>query len=161
MNWHVLYTKSRSEKAVAAKLSEIGIEVYCPLLKTKKRWSDRWKWVEEPLFKSYCFVKLSELDREKVFSVKGVVRYLFFCGKPAVIRQEEIDLLKRWLNNYDHNAISTKNFTPNDKVALRSGALMNQTAEVIRNDGNFLVLKLEDLGMMIKVDLRENAVEKV
>lgn len=161
MKWHVLYTKSRTEKAVAAKLDSMGIEVYCPVLKTKRRWSDRWKWVEEPLFGSYCFVRLAENERDIVFTVKGVVRYLFYCGKPAVVRQEEIELLKRWLNEYDHNQISTKAFTPTDKVVLKSGALIDQTAEVVRNEGNFLMLKLDDLGMMIKVDLRENAVEKI
>ena len=148
------------EKAVAQKLSSMGIEVYCPVLKTKRRWSDRWKWVEEPLFKSYCFVKINEQERDRVFTVKGVVRYLFYCGKPATIRQSEIDQLKRWLNEYDHERISTKEFIPNDKVVLRSGALMDQTAEVIRNEGNFLVLQLDGLGVMIKVDLRENEVEK-
>ena len=60
MNWYVIYTKSRYEKAVSEKLALSGIEVYCPLLKRKKLWSDRWKWVEEPLFRSYCFVHIEE-----------------------------------------------------------------------------------------------------
>ncbi len=91
MSWYVIYTKSRCEKAVADKLSLSGIEVFCPLLKRKKLWSDRWKWVEEPLFRSYCFVNVDEKDRESVFSVQGVVRYVYHCGQPATIREKEMN----------------------------------------------------------------------
>ena len=161
MNWYVIYTKSRYEKAVADKLVLAGVEVYCPLLKTKKKWSDRWKWVEEPLFRSYCFVYLNEIEREKVFSVPGVVRYLYFCGKPAIVRQEEIDLLKNWLDEYSHESIETTGYQANDKVILKSGALMDHTAEVISSSGNYIILSLESLGVQIKVDLRKNIVERL
>ena len=67
MNWYVLYTKSRNEKLVAERLKEIGIETYCPVLKKVKQWSDRKKVVEEPLFKSYVFVRLEEHNRKDVF----------------------------------------------------------------------------------------------
>ena len=161
MNWYVIYTKSRYEKAVAEKLTSSGIEVYCPLLKTKKQWSDRWKWVEEPLFRSYCFVQIEEKERDKVFSVPGVVRYLYHCGKPAIVRTCEIELLKNWLNEYSHESIESSGFHTNDKVLLRSGALMDYKAEVVRSSGNYIFLFLESLGVQIKVDLRKNIVEKL
>lgn len=161
MNWHVLYTKSRNEKAVAEKLASSGFEVYCPLLKTKKQWSDRWKWVEEPLFRSYCFVCISESERENVFKIPGLVRYLYFCGKPAIVRQEEIDVLKNWLDQYSHDSIISTQYHPQDKVLLKSGVLMDQSAEVLKSSGNYITLRLEGIGMEIKVDLRKNLVEKV
>ena len=161
MNWYVIYTKSRYEKAVAEKLASSGIEVYCPLLKTKKQWSDRWKWVEEPLFRSYCFVQIEEKERDKVFSVPGVVRYLYHCGKPAIVRTCEIELLKNWLNEYSHESFESSGFRTNDKVLLRSGALMDYKAEVVRSSGNYIFLFLESLGVQIKVDLRKNIVEKL
>jgi transcription antitermination factor NusG len=161
MNWYVIYTKSRSEKAVADKLSLLGIEVYCPLLKRKKLWSDRWKWVEEPLFRSYCFVSLDEKDRELVFSVPGVVRYVYHCGQPATIREKEMNLLKSWLMQYEHESIEATNLNVNDRIRIRSGALIDKEAEVLHSKGNFALLLLEDLGLQVRVDLRKNIVEKI
>jgi transcription antitermination factor NusG len=161
MNWHVLYTKSRCEKAVADKLSLCGIEVYCPLLRRKKLWSDRWKLVEEPLFKSYCFVRLEDKDRDRIFTVPGVVRYVYHCGKPAVIREKEMDLLKSWLMQYDQNTILAENLNTNDRIRIRSGALIDKEAEVLESKGNYALLLLEDLGLQVKVDLRKNIVEKI
>ncbi|SDN13959.1 Transcription antitermination factor NusG [Daejeonella rubra] len=161
MNWYVIYTKSRCEKAVSDKLSLSGIEVYCPLLKRKKLWSDRWKWVEEPLFRSYCFVYLDEKEREKVFAVPGVVRFLQHCGKPAVIRNKEMELLKSWLIQYDHSSIEAGTFNSNDRIMIKSGALMDKEAEVLESKGNYLTLYLQDLGLQVKVDLRKNVVEKL
>lgn len=161
MNWYVLYTKSRNEKAVADKLALSGIEVYCPLLRRKKLWSDRWKWVEEPLFRSYCFVSLEDKDRDSVFSVSGVVRYVYHCGKPAIIREKEMELLKNWLMQYDHDTIIAENLNVSDRIRIRSGALMDKEAEVLESKGNYALLLLEDLGLQVKVDLRKNIVEKL
>jgi transcription antitermination factor NusG len=161
MNWYVLYTKSRSEKSVADKLSLSGFEVYCPILKRKKQWSDRWKWVEEPLFRSYCFVQVSDIDREKVLNVQGVVRYVFHCGKPALIREKEMNLLKSWLMQYDHESIEATHLNVKDRIRIRSGALMDKEAEVLESKGNYALLLLEDLGLQVRVDLRKNIVEKI
>ncbi len=161
MNWHVLYTKSRYEKAVAEKLALSGIEVFCPVLKRKKLWSDRWKWVEEPLFRSYCFVKIAETERERVFSVPGVVRYIYHCGTPATLREKEMDQLKNWLMQYDHDSIEACSFNVNDRIMIRSGALIDKEAEVIESKGNYALLYLENLGIQVKVDLRKNIVEKL
>lgn len=161
MSWYVIYTKSRCEKAVADKLSLSGVEVYCPLLKKKKHWSDRWKWVEEPLFRSYCFVNVDEKDRELVFSVQGVVRYVYHCGQPATIREKEMNLLKNWLMEYDHDSIETTNLNANDRIRIRSGAFMDQEAEVLESKGNYALLLLKDLGLQVKVDLRKNVIEKL
>ena len=161
MSWYVIYTKSRCEKAVADKLSLSGIEVFCPLLKRKKLWSDRWKWVEEPLFRSYCFVNVDEKDRELVFSVQGVVRYVYHCGQPATIREKEMNLLKSWLLQYDHDSIEATNLNANDRIIIRSGALKDKEAEVLERKGNYALLLLEDLGLQVKVDLRKNILEKI
>ena len=161
MNWYVLYTKSRCEKAVVSKLAVAGIEVYCPLLKRKKLWSDRWKWVEEPLFRSYCFVQLEDKDRDSIFTVPGVIRYVYYCGKPAIIREKEMDLLKIWLMQYDHDSIQSEKLNISDRIKIRSGALMDKEAEVLENKGNYALLFLEELGLRVKVDLRKNIVEKI
>ena len=97
MPWYVLYTKPRQEKKVADSLNAIGIEAYCPLVTVVKQWSDRKKKVQIPLINSYVFVYIEEHQREEVFKVSGIVRYLFWLGKPAVVRAIEIEALKKSL----------------------------------------------------------------
>ena len=97
MPWYVLYTKPRQEKKVADSLNAIGIEAYCPLVTVVKQWSDRKKKVQIPLINSYVFVNIEEHHREEVFKVSGIVRYLFWLGKPAVVRAIEIEALKQSL----------------------------------------------------------------
>lgn len=97
MPWYVLYTKPRQEKKVADGLIAIGIEAYCPLVTVVKQWSDRKKKVEVPLINSYVFVHIEEHKRDAVFEVSGIVRYLFWLGKPGMVRAIEIEALQKSL----------------------------------------------------------------
>ena len=153
MPWFVLYTKSRNEKLVAEQLRKREIEVYCPLLKTSRRWSDRTKVVEEPLFKSYCFVRLEEHERARVFGVQGVVRYLFWLKKPAIVREEEIEAIKKMLNEVPHQCIKVTPFQVGDVLKIDSGSFAEQSGVVLRQQGNLVTLKLESLQMILTVDV--------
>src|SRR5512138_2508364 len=99
--WYAIYTKPRWEKKVHARMAERGLESYCPLNKVRKQWSDRIKLVEEPLFKSYVFVRVSPEDQTRVRMVDGVLNYVYWQGKPAVVRDEEIDAIRRFMNEYE------------------------------------------------------------
>lgn len=150
-NWFVVYTKPRQEKKIANELTKIGIEAYCPVKVVARQWSDRKKKVEVPLFTSYCFVHIEEQDRNKVFQVSGVLRYLFWLKKPAIVRDKEIAEIKRWLNEYDHEQISIKQFQNNDRVIIKSGILIDKEAIVMKQNGNQLMLQLESLGFALYV----------
>jgi transcriptional antiterminator RfaH len=95
-SWYVLYTKPRNEKKVAERLSAAGYNVYCPLHKVKRQWSDRMKVVEEPLFKGYLFIQVEDKRRDEVFNYPGAVRYLFWLRCPALVRSCEIQTIKKW-----------------------------------------------------------------
>ena len=95
MKWYVIYTKRNYEIRVANALNAIGIHAYCPVFEYIKQYSDRKKKVEKPVLPSYVLVNISERDRVNVFSIPGVVRYLFWLGKPAEVRPDEIELFKR------------------------------------------------------------------
>ncbi len=85
-HWYAVYTKPRSEKKLAERLSDQGIEAYLPMRKTLKQWSDRKKMVSEPLISSYVFVNIFQKDYLEVLKkCPKRVRYMWFCGKPAVI----------------------------------------------------------------------------
>ena len=126
--WHVLYTKPRNEKKVAERLSSAGYTVYCPLQKVRRQWSDRVKVVEEPLFKGYLFIKIEEKIRDEVFTFPGTVRYLFWLRRPAVVREEEIHTIQKWLGEYDHEDIDISDIKPGDYVRITSGQFSGEEA---------------------------------
>ena len=99
--WLVLYSKPRWEKKVDAALIRKGIESWCPLNKVQKHWRDRKKIIEEPLFKSYVFVKISETERSEVLITPGVLNFVYYVGKPAIIRDDEIKNIKEFLLEKD------------------------------------------------------------
>ncbi len=159
--WFVLYTKPQNEKRVNDGIRQLGIESFCPMIKTRKKWSDRFKLIEQPLFKSYCFVRLPERERARVFEVPGVVRYLFWLRQPAIVRQEEIEAIKELLASCEHDSIRIQNFTAEDTVRIKSGVFSEMTGIVERQEKNQLFLYLEALQLVINVDLRGTSVEKI
>jgi transcription antitermination factor NusG len=144
--WLAVYTKPRWEKKIDQVLTESGIESYCPLNKVHRKWSDRMKLVEEPLFKSYVFVRINNEEEKKVREVNGVLNFVYWLGKPAVIKQKEIDRIKRFLNGYNNVTAEPLSIKPQDKVMVMSGALMEQQGKVIRNLGNRVELEITSLG---------------
>jgi transcription elongation factor/antiterminator RfaH len=122
--WYAIYTRSRNEKKVAALLERDSIEVYLPLLKTLKRWSDRRKMVEEPLFKSYLFVKIEEKDHLTVLNTPGVVRYVTFEGKKVVVRPASIAAIKEYLGSEEIlTPLNEADYTPGKKVKIVKGSM--------------------------------------
>ncbi|GAB2551978.1 UpxY family transcription antiterminator [Spirosoma aerophilum] len=161
MPWYVLYTKSRSEILVAKTLQNRGIETYCPVQQVQRKWSDRVKLIEVPLFRSYCFVNLPEADRAKVFGTPGLVAYLYWLKKPAVVRPCEIELIKNILNDFDHKSLEINSFSPTDRLRVKSGVLMDQEGEVVTIQGKTLTIKLESLSAYITIDMTRNKIEKL
>jgi transcriptional antiterminator RfaH len=155
-NWYVVYTKPKWEKKVAEQLTKFGIECYCPLITTVHQWSDRKKKVEVPLFKSYVFVQLSERDRNLVFQSVGVVRYLFWLGKAAIVRDEEIDTIKNWLTTPEQCDVSLAAFQVGDRITVESGPFMSQGAVVKEVKKNHYVLVLESLGCKLTMNFKQN-----
>ena len=148
MKWFVLYTKPNHELKVAEGMSSIGIQAYCPTFTQIKQYSDRKKKIEKPLLPSYVLVQLSEEDRQKVFSIPGVVRYLFWLGKPAVVREEEIDLLKKNLTGiFDEARISKLSI--GKEYTIPSGPLKGQSGIIKNVLKNKLRLKLPSLGVFV------------
>ena len=156
-NWHIIYTRHRYEKKVVEELALQGIEAYCPMAIHKSKWSDRTVKVAKPLFGSYMFVKVSEISYKQVLFLKGVVRYIYWCGKPALIADSSINEIKRWLNDFDHSQIQVIPLSVNDKVIIKSGPFQNQEAQINKINGNQIDLFIESIG--IKISLKQNQTE--
>ncbi|MFG4004732.1 UpxY family transcription antiterminator [Flavobacterium aquidurense] len=150
-NWYVVYTKPKWEKKVAEKLIEVGIECYCPLITQMRQWSDRKKAIEVPLFNSYVFVQLEDGNRNSVFQVSGVVRYLFWLGKPAIVKDGEIEIIKTSLKAPNISDISVTSIQVGDRIKLETGAFSNQDAIVQEISNTYYTLVLESLGCVLKI----------
>lgn len=148
MNWYALYTKPRNEKKVEEQLHKMGLEVFCPKVTVVKQWSDRKKRVSQPLIPSYVFIKIKEQERDLVFSVSGVVRYLFFLGKPAIIKESEINAMKETLN-HDFKEVGVMDLEKGQKFTIEEGTFKGQEATFIEQKGNKIILRLESLGIKL------------
>ena len=148
MKWFVLYTKPNFEIKVAESILKIGIESYCPVYSQIKQYSDRKKKVQKPLIPSYVFVKINDQYREKVFEIRGVVRYLFWLGKPAEVREEEIELLKNNLSG-NYNEITISNLIKGKDYTIPYGPLKGKKGKIIDVLKNKLRLELFSLGLMV------------
>jgi transcription antitermination factor NusG len=144
--WYVVYTKPRWEKKVYTLLNEKGYENYCPLNRVKKKWSDRIKTVYEPLFKSYVFVKISEEEKTPVRMVNGIVNFVYWLGKPAVVKEKEIVQIKKFLNEYENVQAEPFLLKENMKVRIEQGALMNKEGTVVKIFNNKVQVFIESIG---------------
>ena len=147
--WYAVHTKPRWEKKVAALLDDAGINHYCPLNKVMRQWSDRKKVVQEPLFKGYVFVQVAEDEKFKVLQVNGIVNFVYWLGKPATIRDNEIDTIKRFLNEFGSIEILKTELKPDKTVRIKQGLLMNYKGIVLELNGNKAKVRIESMGIQL------------
>mgnify|MGYP001088508467 CR=1 FL=1 len=146
--WFVVYTRPQQELKVAEQLTALGITNYCPTITFLKQYSDRKKKVIKPLLSSYVMVHLHENQREKVFSCMGIVRYLFFLGKPAVVPAFEIDLMQDHLNGV-YNDIKVTTLSVGESHTITEGPFSGLSGKVVQTDKTKVKLELASLGMSI------------
>ena len=156
-NWYVLYTKPRNEKKVAERLTAAGYNVYCPLHKVKRQWSDRVKIIEEPLFKGYLFIQVEDHKRDQVFSFPGTVRYLFWLRRPALVRDAEIKTIQKWLGEYAHEDIDISDILPGDYVRITSGPFTGEQAVLLDKTNKKAVVQLKELGIQLSLSFTNSS----
>ena len=146
--WFVLYTRPQQELKVASQLSAMGITNYCPTITLIKQYSDRKKKVTRPLLSSYVMVELEDKERQKVFACNGIVRYLFFLGKPAVVPASDITLMQNHLNGvYNDSKITT--LSVGDSHKITEGLFSGVIGKVVETNNTKVKLELACLGMQI------------
>ena len=146
--WFVVYTRPQQELKVAGQLSAMKITNYCPTITLLKQYSDRKKKVNRPLLSSYVMVELEENQRQKVFACSGIVRYLFFLGKPAVVHADEIDQMQNHLNGV-YNDIKVNTLSVGDSHTITEGPFSGVSGRVVQTDNKKVKLELVSLGMSI------------
>ena len=147
--WYAVYTRPRWEKKVAGLLQDKGIEHYCPLNKVMKQWSDRKKVVLEPLFKGYVFVQVPEDKKWDLKNINGIVNFVYWLGKPAKIRQAEIETIRKFLHEFSDVEVIECAMPVNSTVKIKQGVLMNYQGIVLELNGNKAKVKIESMGIQL------------
>lgn len=159
-NWYVLYTKSRCEKKVADLLTKRNVENYCPLNRVYRQWSDRIKMVTAPLFNSYVFIHACEEELNVIKKLtNNIVNVVYWLGKPAIIRNEEIEQIRYFLNEYSNVTIEKQPVRMNEMVRITKGPFRNLEGTVAAIKNNMLVLSLPSLGYKMIAEVNASNVE--
>ena len=146
-NWYVLYTSPRFEKRVLERLELNGTESYLPLHRCPRVWSDRVKLVEIPLFNSYIFVHCKPHEVMPLVRINGVVRVVFYDGKPAIIRPFEIEAIKRFLEVAKEKTLCT-----GDEVEILTGMLRKKSGKIIKIKKKFVMIHIDQLAATVCVN---------
>ena len=153
-SWYAVYVKSRTEKKVALELQYESINHYLPLVKRLKQWSDRKKWVEEPLFRSYIFVNIEPVDYYKVLQVQGAVKYVSFEGIAVPIPEAQINAIRYYLEETDPENNNINDWTKGKKVEVISGSMAGLSGELIEVHGKHKVkVEIEAVGSTLLIHI--------
>jgi transcription antitermination factor NusG len=162
LHWFAVYTKPRWEKKVAGILDDNGIENYCPLNKVVKQWSDRKKVILEPLFKSYVFVRVKDSEKWDLKNVNGILNFVYWLGKPARIKEEDIFTIKKFLNEFSDVQIEeVSRLTVNSKVRIKQGLLMNYNGVLVEINGSRAKVRIETMGVQLSANFDKKNLEPV
>ncbi|MBN1952627.1 MAG: UpxY family transcription antiterminator [Bacteroidales bacterium] len=159
--WYALYTNSRAEKKVADLLDRMGVEVYLPLQKTLKQWSDRKKVVHEPLFRSYVFVRVNNQDYMVVLTVPGVVAYVTIAREKIAIPDCQIEAVRAFLGEKELEE-GIAYFEDGEEVEVAWGSLKGLRGTLVQaRDQRKLVVRIGAINQNISLTLPAHLLKKV
>lgn len=147
--WYAVYTRPRWEKKVNQLLAAKGIESYCPLNRIKRKWSDRLKTVEEPLFKSYVFVRVGDGEKTTVRMTHGVINFVYWNKRPAIVKEKEIQTIKRFLDEHENICVYPMELKVNERVRITSGTLMDHEGKVLDVRRKAAKVAIDSLGYIL------------
>jgi len=159
--WFVLYTRPGCEKKIAELLEKKNVETYCPLSKRQKQWTDRKKIALQPLFSSYVFAFATAQDHKIIRQTDGVVNFIHWLNKPAVIRQEEIDTIKTFLKEYEYVKLEKTSINLTDRVRIVNGPLMMWEGSVVEIRTSTVKIILPSLGYALVAEITKDHSESV
>ena len=152
--WYALYCRTRHEKRVEEDLRDDGFESYCPVVRTRRKWSDRMKWVDLPLFSSYVFVRVSNREYFKVLHHPAIMKFVSFGGKPSVVPERHIEAVRKALGENLNFEITSATFKAGQQVTVQAGPLMGHSGQVVRHAGRkalYIRMGETGYGMLVQV----------
>ena len=160
LKWYVMYTASRSEKKVADRLKDRGVEVYLPIIEELRQWSDRKKKVQKALFNGYVFVKTRRNQLWECLQVPGAVKFVHFSGNHATVREEVLDMIKRIVETGVAIETDGSDIEPGEKVKVIGGPLQHMVGEVIeRGNRDYFMIRVPGIYQNILISLPRKFLE--
>jgi len=159
--WYPVYTHARAEKKAFQALINKGIESYLPLHRQLKQWSDRKKWIEEPLIKSYLFVRIQAHEQAEVLMTRGIARFIYFSNEITAMPDRQMEALKLIIASPYDLEITEENLQAGEKIIIKAGPLKGLTGEIVAHKSQKqLVLRLENLGCSIIVHVSASLIDR-
>lgn len=115
----------------------------------------------EPVFKGYVFVRLEDGKKWEVKNISGILNFVYWLGKPAQIRDEEINVIRKFLNEFSDVQVEAKGFVVNSKVRIRQGVLMNYNGIVVEVIGNRAIVKIDTLDLQLSAHFDKKNLELI
>ncbi len=161
--WYAIFTKPRAEKKVHQRMIDSDIEAFLPLVKTVRQWSDRKKTIQIPLISSYVFVHMLEKDLNQTLPIQGTVNVLKHLGKPAKVRDIEIENLKILSDSNESFEIDNSiKVLKGEVVEVLKGPFMGLIATCEKTSGNHrVIVKIDSLGSCIIVNVPLSYLRKI
>ena len=159
--WYAVYTKVNQEKKIFKWLKEDRIECYLPLRKVLRYWSNRKVWIEEPFFRCYLFVYVSHIEFFRVMSIPGVVRYVMFGGQAASIPDQQVDHVKRLVDQQEREIyISAVNLKKGQHAEVLFGPFKGMKGEVLRVCNNYrIIIRINTLGCNLSANISRDEIK--
>lgn len=161
-HWYVLSVRPGFEKRIENTLTSSGIEVYLPVRKVIRQWSDRKKKITIPLFSGYLFCRISEVDKYKALFITGVNKFVSVDGgkHPSIVPDEEIDLVR--LLEQGKPEISNERFFEGEDIVIVNGPFKGMSGVLLMKKGSKrLLINIISVGHSVTVDISPYEIEKV
>jgi transcription antitermination factor NusG len=144
--WLVIYTRPRWEKKIDKLLKQQGIESYCPVNVNQNQWSDRKRIISVPIFTSYVFVKVTLREEFTVLYTMGVMGFVSYMGRPAIVPDNVIEQIKNNLAFYKNvEVVSLKDISIGDRVIVKDGVFINKQGQVVQIHGKHVLMVLDNI----------------
>lgn len=138
------------------------MESYLPLRKELRQWSDRKKWVEEPMFNGYIFVRTVSTDFVKALQNDGAIHFVRFNGRYSVIPEEQIEFIRKVAENQLRYEITEQSFEKGDTVEIIQGPLKGLTAVWLKHKSKYNVsVQIDQLASVLSVEIPAAFLKKV
>lgn len=160
LNWYAVYTRPRWEKRVAERLTQKGIVNYCPLNRVLRQWHDRKKLVLEPLFTMYVFVRIDPKSQLNALQTNGVINFVSWLGKPAVIKDEEIHLIQQFLHEHINIHVEKADLQLDDEVMISDGPLLSYKGKIVEIKNKTVKLLIPSLKMALYAEVDKLSIVK-
>jgi len=157
-NWYIVYTKPKHEKKVTNLLKKRKIETFCPINCIRIQGFRHSKILEEPLFRSYVFINIANSEVFQIKHIDGVISLLYWMGKPAIIKEEEIEAIKEFTNDHQSIELEKAQVNVNDIISIRNDLAYSIESKVFSLKNKTVKIYLPSLGYVMVAKMEEESI---